>query len=66
MAPAKTPPEIIEKVNAEMAHILATPDMKEKLQTQGTEPLRGRYPSKKDARCRPASTPRLAAALAGR
>ncbi|HET7158427.1 MAG TPA: tripartite tricarboxylate transporter substrate binding protein, partial [Burkholderiales bacterium] len=39
LAPAKTPPEIIEKMNAEMARILAMPDIKEKLQTQGTEPL---------------------------
>jgi tripartite-type tricarboxylate transporter receptor subunit TctC len=39
LAPAKTPPETIEKVNAEMARILAMPDIKEKLQTQGTEPL---------------------------
>jgi tripartite-type tricarboxylate transporter receptor subunit TctC len=39
LAPAKTPPEIIEKVNAEMARILAMPDIKEKLQTQGTDPL---------------------------
>lgn len=39
LAPAKTPPEMIEKVNAEMARILAMPDIKEKLQTQGTEPL---------------------------
>lgn len=39
LAPAKTPPEIIEKVNGEMARILAMPDIKEKLQSQGTEPL---------------------------
>ena len=39
LAPAKTPPEMIEKVNAEMARILAMPDIKEKLQTQGTDPL---------------------------
>jgi tripartite-type tricarboxylate transporter receptor subunit TctC len=39
LAPAKTPPEIIEKVNAEMARVLALPDIKEKLLTQGTEPL---------------------------
>jgi tripartite-type tricarboxylate transporter receptor subunit TctC len=39
LAPAKTPPEIIDKVNAEMARILAMPDIKEKLQTQGTDPL---------------------------
>ncbi len=39
LTPAKTPPEIIDKVNAEMARILALPDIKEKLQSQGTEPL---------------------------
>ena len=39
LAPAKTPPEIIDRVNAEMGRILATADIKEKLQTQGTEPL---------------------------
>jgi tripartite-type tricarboxylate transporter receptor subunit TctC len=39
LAPARTPPEMIEKVNAEMARILAMPDIKEKLQSQGTEPL---------------------------
>ena len=39
LAPARTPPEMIEKVNAELARILAMPDIKEKLQTQGTEPL---------------------------
>jgi tripartite-type tricarboxylate transporter receptor subunit TctC len=39
LAPAKTPPEIIDRVNAEMARVLAMPDIKEKLQTQGTEPL---------------------------
>jgi tripartite-type tricarboxylate transporter receptor subunit TctC len=39
LAPPKTPPEIIDKVNVEMGRILAMPDIKEKLQTQGTEPL---------------------------
>ena len=39
LAPAKTSPETIEKVNAEMARILALPDIREKLQSQGTEPL---------------------------
>src|SRR5687767_92253 len=39
LAPAKTPPEMIDKVNAEMAGILALPDIKEKLQAQGTNPL---------------------------
>ena len=39
LAPAKTPPEIVDRVNAEMARELAMPDIKEKLQTQGTDPL---------------------------
>jgi tripartite-type tricarboxylate transporter receptor subunit TctC len=39
LAPAKTPPEIIAKLNGEMGRVLAMPDIKEKLQTQGTEPL---------------------------
>src|SRR6185436_7995999 len=39
LAPAKTPPEVVDKVNAEMARVLAMPDIKEKLQTQGTDPL---------------------------
>jgi tripartite-type tricarboxylate transporter receptor subunit TctC len=39
LAPAKAPPEITEKVNAEIGRILTLPDIKEKLQTQGTEPL---------------------------
>jgi len=39
LTPAKTPPEVIERVNAEMGRVLAMPDIKEKLQAQGTEPL---------------------------
>ena len=39
LAPARTSPEIIDKVNTDMARTLAMPDIKEKLQTQGTEPL---------------------------
>jgi tripartite-type tricarboxylate transporter receptor subunit TctC len=42
LAPAKTPPEIVDKLNTEMGRILAMPDIKEKLQTQGTEPLPGK------------------------
>jgi tripartite-type tricarboxylate transporter receptor subunit TctC len=42
LAPAKTPHETIDKVNAEMGRILAMPDIREKLQTQGTEPLPGK------------------------
>jgi len=39
LAPAKAPPDIIDRMNAEMASVLAMADIKEKLQTQGTEPL---------------------------
>jgi tripartite-type tricarboxylate transporter receptor subunit TctC len=39
LAPAKTPPDIITKVNAEVGRILSQPDFKEKLATQGTTPL---------------------------
>jgi tripartite-type tricarboxylate transporter receptor subunit TctC len=45
LAPAKTSPETIEKVNAEMARILAMPDIREKLQSQGTEPLPSKPPA---------------------
>jgi len=39
LAPAKAPPDIIDRMNAEMASVLGMADIKEKLQTQGTEPL---------------------------
>jgi tripartite-type tricarboxylate transporter receptor subunit TctC len=39
LAPAKAPPDVIDRMNAEMASVLAMADIKEKLQTQGTEPL---------------------------
>ena len=38
LAPARTPPDIVAKLNAEVARILGLPDIKEKLSSQGTEP----------------------------
>jgi tripartite-type tricarboxylate transporter receptor subunit TctC len=39
LAPAKTPPEIISRLNAEVMKALATTDVREKLQAQGAELL---------------------------
>lgn len=39
MAPAKTPPAIIKKLNAEVMKALQTPDVREKLSSRGVEPL---------------------------
>jgi tripartite-type tricarboxylate transporter receptor subunit TctC len=39
LAPAGTPPEIVAKLHAEIARILAVPDIKEKLAAQGTAAL---------------------------
>jgi tripartite-type tricarboxylate transporter receptor subunit TctC len=38
VAPAGTPKSIVEKVSSELARIVSTPDMREKLSTQGVEP----------------------------
>ncbi len=38
LAPAGTPPEIVAKLHAEMSRALATPDLKERLAQQATEP----------------------------
>ncbi|HZN27289.1 MAG TPA: tripartite tricarboxylate transporter substrate binding protein [Burkholderiales bacterium] len=38
VAPAGTPKPIVEKVSGELARIIATPDMRDKLSTQGVEP----------------------------
>jgi tripartite-type tricarboxylate transporter receptor subunit TctC len=35
--PAKTPPDIVKKVNAEVARVLGSPDVKSKLEPQGIE-----------------------------
>ena len=39
LAPGKTPPEIVAKLQAEARRILLTPDVKEKLSGQGAEPM---------------------------
>jgi len=39
LAPAKTPPEVVAALNAEVARVLFTPDMKERLQAQGADPI---------------------------
>lgn len=39
LAPARTPPDMIAKLNSEVARILNIPDVKEKLSSQGTTPL---------------------------
>ena len=39
IAPARTPPEVITKLNAEMIRIIQLPDIQEKLASQGTTPL---------------------------
>ena len=39
LAPGKTPPEIVAKVQTETRRILLTPDVKEKLSGQGAQPM---------------------------
>jgi tripartite-type tricarboxylate transporter receptor subunit TctC len=39
MAPARVPAEIIGKVNAEVVRVLNMPDIKQKLNSQGTDPV---------------------------
>ena len=39
LAPAKTPPEIVARLQTEIARIITTPDMKEKLSSQGADPI---------------------------
>jgi tripartite-type tricarboxylate transporter receptor subunit TctC len=41
LAPAKTPPEIVARLNAEIVRILAQPDMKARLAESGLEPAGG-------------------------
>jgi len=41
LAPANTPPEIVNKVNAEVIRILKTPDFRDKLSSQGAVPQTG-------------------------
>jgi tripartite-type tricarboxylate transporter receptor subunit TctC len=39
LAPARTPPEIVATLNAEVARVLFSPDMKQRLQAQGADPI---------------------------
>ena len=39
LAPAATPKTVIDKLAAEMARIVSLPDIREKLQTQGLQPI---------------------------
>jgi len=39
LAPARTPPDVVATLNAEVARVLFTPDMKERLQAQGADPI---------------------------
>lgn len=39
LAPARTPPDVIARLNSEVARILNLPDVKDKLASQGTTPL---------------------------
>lgn len=39
LAPARTPPEVVATLNAEVARVLFTPEMKERLQAQGADPI---------------------------
>jgi tripartite-type tricarboxylate transporter receptor subunit TctC len=41
LAPARTPPEVIARINADVAKILAGADMRERLSAQGAEPVGG-------------------------
>ena len=39
VAPAATPPDIVDKIAADIAHVLALPDVREKFAAQGAEPI---------------------------
>jgi tripartite-type tricarboxylate transporter receptor subunit TctC len=39
LAPARTPPEIVATLNAELTRVLFSPDMKARLQAQGADPI---------------------------
>jgi tripartite-type tricarboxylate transporter receptor subunit TctC len=38
-APAGTPPEVVRRLNAELARIVTIPRVRERMLAQGTEPL---------------------------
>ncbi len=39
LAPARTPPEVVARLNGEIARVLFTPEMKDRLQAQGADPI---------------------------
>jgi len=39
VAPARTPPDVVAKLGSEIARVLYTPEMKERLQAQGADPI---------------------------
>ncbi len=39
LAPSRTPPELVARLQTEIARIIHTPDMKEKLSSQGADPI---------------------------
>ena len=39
MVPARTPPEVVATLNAEVSRVLSTPDMRERLRAQGADPV---------------------------
>ena len=51
VAPAGTPPDVVAKINAEMARVLKLPDVREKLTQQGLYPI-GSSPEQLGARIR--------------
>jgi tripartite-type tricarboxylate transporter receptor subunit TctC len=44
MVAAKTPPAVVERLNAELTKAMDAPDVKEKLRAMGSEPSRVRTP----------------------
>jgi tripartite-type tricarboxylate transporter receptor subunit TctC len=40
-APARTPPDVVATLSTEITRVIFTPEMKERLQTQGADPLGG-------------------------
>ena len=51
MAPAGTPPDVIAKVHADVARIMATPEFRKQLAGMGAEPV-GNTPAQMDAQIR--------------
>jgi len=54
-APVRMPPEVVATLNAEVARVLFTPDMKERLQAQGADPI-GTPPPSPPSSCATSTT----------